>query len=79
MASGNYAPQEVVSAEVVQTRLRAQYPGQRRPYNYVVRLNTVDVDTGEPLMVNEYRTIASERQLSSETVLSRIIELIEEA
>jgi len=47
-------------------------------YNYVVRLNTVDVDTGEPIMVNEYRTIASNVELSNSSVLSRIVALIEE-
>lgn len=78
MARGSYAPQEVTEAEVVQIRNRADYPGQRRQYNYVIRLNTIDVDTGEPLMVNEYRTIASNQQLSNETVLNRIIGLIEE-
>jgi len=78
VARGSYAPQEVTEAEVVQIRNRADYPGQRRQYNYVIRLNTIDVDTGEPLMVNEYRTIASNQQLSNETVLNRIIGLIEE-
>lgn len=79
MPNTNYAPQEVIDAEVVQTRAKADFPGQRRNYNYVVRLNTIDVDTGEPVMVNEYRSLASDRQLSSETVLSRMIELIEGA
>lgn len=79
MPTTNYAPQEVTSAEVVQVKTKAEFPGQRRNYSYVVRVNTVDVDTGEPVMVNEYRTIASDRPLSSETVLSRMTELLEEA
>lgn len=78
MARGNYAPQEVTSAEVVQTRIKSEFPGQRRNFNYVVRLNTVDVSTGEPVMVNEYRTIASNTELSSQTVLNRITTIIEE-
>jgi len=78
MARGSYAPQEVTEAEVIQVRAKDQYLGQRRNYNYVVRLNTVDVDTGEPIMVNEYRTIASNVELSNSSVLSRIVALIEE-
>jgi len=78
MARGQYPSQEVVSAEVIQVRTRDQYEGQRRGYNYVVRINTIDVDTGEPVMVNEYRTVASNQALSNETVLNRIISLFEE-
>lgn len=78
MARGNYAPQTVESAEVVQVRNKADYPGQRRTYNYVIRISTTDADTGEPVMVNEYRTIASNRELSNSAVLSRITALIEE-
>jgi hypothetical protein len=73
-----YEPQEVVSAEVVQTRPKSEFPGQRRNYNYVVLLNTVNAETGEPIMVNEYRSIASNQPLSSETVINRMVELIEE-
>jgi len=73
-----YERQEVVSAEVTSVRLKGENSGQRRNFNYTVRLNTVDVETGEPIMVNEYRTIASDRPLSQETILSRMIELIEE-
>jgi len=65
--------------EVVEVREKAQYPGQRRNYNYVVRVSTADVETGEALMVNEYRTYASDRQVSSETVVTRMTELIEQA
>jgi len=79
MARGSYAPQEVTSAEVVETRAKANFPGQRREYNYVVRINTADADTGDPIMVNEYRTIASNIELSSSSVLNRIVNLIEEA
>lgn len=78
MARNNYPSQEVESAEIVQVRTRDQYEGQRRAYNYVVRISTTDIDTGEPVMVNEYRTLASDRQLSTETVLSRMIDLIEQ-
>jgi hypothetical protein len=77
MARGSYAPQEVTQAEVVQIRTRADNAQQRRQYNYVVRLSTVDVDTGEPVMVNEYRTIASSTSLSTESVLNRIVTLFE--
>jgi len=79
MARGTYEPQEITSAEIVERRDRAQFPGQRRQYNYVVRLNTISADTGAPIMVNEYRSIASNQQLSAETVLNRMVELIEEA
>lgn len=79
MPRGNYPSQQVESAEVVQVRTRDQYEGQRRAFNYVVRLSTSDMDTGEPVMVNEYRTLASDRALSTETVLNRIISLIEGA
>lgn len=78
MASNGYGPQEVTSAEVVGTRNKDDYPLQHRQYNYVVRLNTVDPDTGEPSMVNEYRTISSNVELSSSSVLNRMISLIEE-
>jgi len=78
MASSPYENQEVVSAEVIMTRTKTDYPGLRRNYSYVVRLSTVDIDTGQPVMVNEYRTIANNYPLSSETVLNRMIELIEE-
>jgi hypothetical protein len=78
MARGSYAPQEVVQAEVVQIRTRADNAQQRRQYNYVVRLSTADLDTGEPVMVNEYRTIASSSPLSTESVLNRIVTLFEE-
>ena len=77
MPRGNYPAQEVESAEVVQVRTRDQYEGQRRAYNYVVRINTTDISTGEPVMVNEYRTLASDRALSTQTVLDRIVSLIE--
>ncbi len=78
MARGSYAPQEVTEAEVIQVRAKSDYPGQRRNFNYVIRLNTVDVDTGEPIMVNEYRSVASNVELTSSNALSRIIALIEE-
>lgn len=78
MPKGEYAPQQVSNAQVVETRLKKDYPGQRRNYNYVVRLSTTDIDTGEPVMTNEYRTIASDRQLSSQTVLDRIVSLFED-
>lgn len=77
MATTNYAPQEVTNAEIIQTRTKSQYPGQRRNYNYVVRIDTVDVDTGEPVMRGEYRSLASDRPLSGETILTRMIDLIE--
>lgn len=78
MARGSYAPQQVESAEIVQVRHKSDYPGQRRTYNYVVRVSTSDADTGEPIMVNEYRTIASNAELSSSSVLNRITSLLEE-
>lgn len=78
MARGQYAPQEVISAEVVGVKLKDETSGQRRNFNYTVRLNTIDVDTGEPIMVNEYRSIASNVELSNQTVLNRMISLIEE-
>lgn len=79
MPRDSLPPGEVTSMEVVEVREKAQYPGQRRNYNYVVRVSTADVETGEALMVNEYRTYASDRQVSSETVVTRMTELIEQA
>lgn len=70
-------PAEIISAEVVNVRTRDQAPGQRRAFNYQVRLSAIDPETGEVVYRNEYRTIASDRQLSTETVLSRITELFE--
>lgn len=78
MAKQDYGPVEVTSAELVQTRQKQDYPGQRRNYNYVIRFTATNTDTGEPTYVNEYRTIASDRPLSSETVLERFVNLIEE-
>ena len=77
MARSGSGPAEITSAEVVEVRNREQYPGQRRQYNYVVRLNARDPETGEALYVNEYRSVASNQQLSTETVLNRITELFE--
>lgn len=77
MAKEGSGPAEITSAEIVETRLKADYPGQRRNYSYVVRINATDPDTGEPSFVNEYRTIASDRPLSSETILNRITDLFE--
>lgn len=77
MARGDYNAQEVTEAEIVQVRDRADFPGQRRQYNYVVRLNTVDTSSGEPVLVNEYRSVASNQRLSTATVLNRIVELFE--
>lgn len=70
-------PAEITSAEVVNVRTRDQAPGQRRAFNYQVRLSAVDPESGELIYDNEYRTIASDRQLSTETVLQRITELFE--
>jgi hypothetical protein len=77
MPRDSMPPGEVTSMEVVQVREKNDFPGQRRNYNYVVRVSTADVETGEPLMVNEYRTYASDRVVSSETVITRMTEIIE--
>jgi len=79
MANFSYAPQEVTSAEIVEVRTKDKYPGQRREFNYVVRINTIDAETGEPIMRNEYRSVASNSELSSSSVLNRITSLIEES
>lgn len=78
MPNKSYGPVEVTSAEVIQTRNKADYPGQRRNYNYVIRFTATNTDTGELTYVNEYRTIANDRPLSNETILQRFIDLIEE-
>lgn len=70
-------PAQITSAEVVNVRTRDTAPGQRRAFNYQVRLSAIDPTTGELVYENEYRTIASDRQLSTETVLNRITELFE--
>jgi hypothetical protein len=70
-------PAQITSAEVVNVRTRSQAPGQRRAFNYQVRLSAIDPDTGELVYNNEYRTIASDRELSTQTVLSKITELFE--
>lgn len=70
-------PAQITSAEVVNVRTREQAPGQRRAFNYQVRLSAIDPETGELIYNNEYRTIASDRQLSNKTVIDRITELFE--
>lgn len=70
-------PAQIISAEVVNVRTRNQAPGQRRAFNYQVRLSAIDPNTGELVYSDEYRTVASDRQLSSETVINRITELFE--
>jgi hypothetical protein len=64
--------------EVVEVREKSNYPGQRRNYNYVVRVSTQDAETEESLLVNEYRTYASDTELSSQTIINRMTTLLEE-
>ena len=70
-------PAQIISAEVVNVRTRDQAPGQRRAFNYQVRLSAIDPSSGEIVYNDEYRTIASDRQLSTQTVLAKITELFE--
>ena len=71
-------PSEVTAMEVVEVREKSNYPGQRRNYNYVVRVSTQDAETEESLLVNEYRTYASDTELSSQTIINRMTTLLEE-
>ena len=72
-----YQNQEVTSAEVVEVRVKNETNAQRRNFNYVVRLNSIDPETNEPIMVNEYRTYATDSPLDTETILRNITDLIE--
>jgi hypothetical protein len=78
MPGDSLPPSEVVSMELVEVRNKDQFPGQRRNYNYVVRVSTQDAETGEPLLTNEYRTYASDRALSQEIIIERMVNLLEE-
>lgn len=78
MPGDSMPPSEVTDMEVVEVREKANFPGQRRNYNYVVRVSTNDAETGESLLVNEYRTYASNTELSSQVVINRMTKLLEE-
>lgn len=78
MPSDSLPPSEVTSIELVEVRLKSEHTGQRREYNYVVQVSTADAETGEPVLVNEYRVYASDTQLSNEVVLERMTALLEE-
>jgi len=64
--------------EIVEVRQKETHPGQRRNYNYVVRVSTQDAETGESILTNEYRTYATDRPLSSQTIIERMTSLLEE-
>lgn len=64
--------------ELVQVREKSEFPAQRRNFNYVVRVSTADAETGEPLLVNEYRTYATDTATDAETVIERLTSLLEE-
>jgi len=64
--------------EIVEVRQKETHPGQRRNYNYVVRVSTIDAETGDPILTNEYRTFATDRALSQETIIERMTNLLEE-
>jgi hypothetical protein len=72
-------PSEVTSMEVVEVREKANFPGQRRAHNYVVRVSTIDAETGESILTNEYRTLSSDKTLSSEQVIRQLTNIIEES
>ena len=78
MPGDSLPPSEVTNMEIVEVRTKENAPGQRRNFNYVVRVSTVDAETGEPILTNEYRTYATDRELSSGTVLERMTQLLEE-
>lgn len=78
MPRDSMPPSEVTSMELVQVREKAQFPGQRRAFNYVVRVSTNDVETGEPILTNEYRTYATDTATDSQTVIERLTALLEE-
>ena len=77
MPRDSMPPSEVESMEVVETREKENFPGQRRQHNYVVRVSTIDAETGEPILTNEYRTLASDRALSSSQVIETLTNLLE--
>jgi hypothetical protein len=64
--------------ELVQVREKSEFPGQRRNFNYVVRVSTADAETGEPILTNEYRTYATDTPTDAATVIERLTNLLEE-
>jgi hypothetical protein len=70
-------PQEVVSIVFDQLRTRDKYPGQSRAFGFVFKVSTVDSETGEPILTNEYRTYATSTTISQQTAEDRLVELIE--
>lgn len=77
MPHDSMPPSEVTSMELVQVREKADAPGQRRNFNYIVRVSTADAESGEPILVNEYRTYATDTATDAETVIQRLTELLE--
>lgn len=72
-------PQEVISIVFDSLREKSKYIGQRREFSYVFKLSTVDVDTGDPVLTNEFRTYASDLPLDVRDAQFALTNLIEES
>ena len=69
--------QEVIDIAFHMLRTREQFPGQTRAFGFVFRVSTIDAETGDPVLTNEYRTYATSSTVSQETAQERLVELIE--
>jgi hypothetical protein len=69
-------PGQVTNIEVIETRLKADHPGQRREFGYVVRYEAVDPQTGEYLGVN-YVTYGTNQPTDAATVIDIMRGIIE--
>ena len=71
-------PHEVTSIELDTIFTKSEdNPNQQREYNYVLRIDTIDPETGAQRFAGEYRTVASDVPLNLDDVKDRMTELIE--
>lgn len=70
-------PRDVTSIVLAEIRTKEDNPNQVREFNYIFEYSAIDTETGELIADSEYRTVASDAQLSLDEAKDRIVELIE--
>lgn len=70
-------PREVTRIEFDSVTTKEDNPNQRREFNYIFSYDTIDPETGAQIDNNEYRTVASDVQLTMDEAKARLTDLIE--
>jgi hypothetical protein len=70
-------PRDVTRIDYEGVFTREDNPNQVREFNHVFSFDVMDTETGAMIMTNEYRTVATDEQLTIDQMKDRLTGLIE--